>query len=400
MNKFSRWPFYTSGAVAEVVRRITTSADTISAIHPDPAVTALEQAFADRIVPGARVLYCNSGTSALHAAYLALGLDAGAEIIVPTMTFRATVTPLLLANLCPVLVDCDAYGQLDPGAVNAAITTRTQAVVVTHLWGHPAQLDALRNIVDQHSLAFVEDCSHAHGTVHASAGPVGAHSDVAVWSLGGYKPVTGGLGGMLATRDSTLYQRALLIGQPKYRMLAEITIPSLRPIASTGLGAHHRGAPLHAVLAADTLSRLDEGIIHRRRHHDALEGLLAQCLPDLTPLPPHAMWAAGAWYRRPYQWIHPNINCNDIVSALNAEGLPVTTMMKPLHFESLFTSPQAEFGLRVQPVLTDCPTADRFFRFGVEWDSRAFYALNKGLHGDIRRRVHGLGLEKGGSGQR
>jgi len=106
----------------------------------------------------------NSGTSALHVALLAAGVGPGDEVITVPFTFVATVASVLYTGARPVLVDIEPdYFTIDPGAVEAAITPRTRAVVPVHLFGQPADMDPILEIARRHRLAVVEDAAQAHG---------------------------------------------------------------------------------------------------------------------------------------------------------------------------------------------------------------------------------------------
>src|SRR5437868_12792314 len=213
------WPFWSADVRRRVLERI--AAGDLAATDVDRYITRLEKLVRQRLAPGCHVLACGSGTAALASAYAALGLAPGAEVLVPTLTFRATVTPLLALGLRPVLCEADAAtGGIDLEDAGLRVTGRTEALVVTHMWGRPVPLDAARALTDRHGLALVEDCSHAHGTRYWDQ-PVGSMADAAVWSLGTTKMATGGTCGVLATRDHALFERAVVFGQPKHRALAE-----------------------------------------------------------------------------------------------------------------------------------------------------------------------------------
>jgi dTDP-4-amino-4,6-dideoxygalactose transaminase len=144
-------------------------------------------------------LVMNSGTATLHSAYFALGIGPGSEVIVPAYTFFATATPLLQLGATPVFCDIDEHTlAADPADVERRITPRTRAIVVVHVWGNPARMDAFRQIADRHKLALVEDCSHAPGASYGGRS-VGSWGDVGCFSLQGVKAVSGGEAGVAVT---------------------------------------------------------------------------------------------------------------------------------------------------------------------------------------------------------
>ncbi|WP_322770696.1 DegT/DnrJ/EryC1/StrS family aminotransferase, partial [Frankia sp. Cr1] len=167
-------------------------------------------------------LAVNSGTSALFLAFLAAGLGPGDEVIVPTYTFLATGTPLLWLGAVPILVDAgDDTGNLDRARIEPALTARTRAIVVTHLFGHPCDMLPIAELARSRGLTLIEDCSHAHGSTERGR-RVGTWGDAAVFSVGGRKMVSGGMGGMLLTDSSPIFELACLASAPKQRSLVSV----------------------------------------------------------------------------------------------------------------------------------------------------------------------------------
>ena len=154
---------------------------------------------------------CANGTVALHLALLALGIGPGDEVVCPTLTYVAAANSVVYCGATPVLVDAEAATwNLDPAAVEAAVTPRTKAILVVHLYGHPADMDAIRRIADAHDLRVVEDAAEALGARHRGR-RVGSLSDVATFSFYGNKVITTGEGGMVVTDDATLAETVRLL---------------------------------------------------------------------------------------------------------------------------------------------------------------------------------------------
>lgn len=320
---------------------------------------------------GARhAVLTSSGTAALHSAYASLGLLDSDEVIVPAYTFHATATPLFHLRVKPVLVDCDDSGNIDPKAVENAITPATVAIVVTHLWGMPAQVHALAAIADQHGLALVEDGSHAHGAT-AAGSKVGSFGRVSAFSMNGPKPLSAGEGGFVLTDDDEIYYRVLLHGQYNKRCRTEI--PANHPLwryAVTGTGLKLRIHPLAAALALNQLDRLDERLDGRRRIADHMIETLRQ-LPGITvPDVPEA--AAPSWYALALTY-HPDeldgLPVDAVVAALQAEGcleLDQPGSTRPLNDHPLFGEASPLFPLlpedwpRYRP--GQFPDAERLYR--------------------------------------
>jgi perosamine synthetase len=212
-----------------------------------------------------RALATSSGTAALHSLYYGARIGPGDEVICCDYGFFATVTPLLQLGATPVFVDCSADGTISVPEAEAAVTSKTRAIMVTHMWGQPARMDALRELCDRKGLLLFEDCSHAHGARFAGE-VVGSLGDGAAWSLQAQKAIWAGEGGVLATSLQDLYERALLLGHFNLRALQEI--PQSSPnfaSAFTGTGLKYRPHPLGLALALPQIKTVDELIEGRQK---------------------------------------------------------------------------------------------------------------------------------------
>lgn len=163
-----------------------------------PEVAAFEKEFS-AIVNGLHSVAVNSGTSALHMAFLAAGVGPGDEVIVPSFSFAATANSVALAGATPVFVDIELdYFNAAPAAIEAAITPRTKAIMPVHLYGHPADLVAIKGIADKHGLLLFEDAAQAHAA-SVNGTPVGAWGIAGSFSFYPTKNMTSGEGGMITT---------------------------------------------------------------------------------------------------------------------------------------------------------------------------------------------------------
>jgi len=151
----------------------------------------------------------SNGTVAIHLALLALGIGVGDEVIVPTLTYIASVNSIAYTGAVPVFVDSlKESWQVDPDDVKKKITSRTKAVMAVHLYGHPCDMDALVTICKENNLFLIEDCAEAIGTTYKGK-HVGTFGDISTFSFFGNKTITTGEGGMVVTNDETLYDRAV-----------------------------------------------------------------------------------------------------------------------------------------------------------------------------------------------
>jgi dTDP-4-amino-4,6-dideoxygalactose transaminase len=175
-----------------------------------PEVAAFEQEFGE-LVGGRHCVAVNSGTSALHLTLLGLGFGPGDEVIVPSFSFAATANVVRLVGATPVFVDIEpgSFG-VDPEAVAAAVTPRTVAIMPVHLYGHPAAMDRIIPIAQQHGLAIVEDAAQAHaaalnGTAVGDFGAAGCFSFYPTKNMHSLE------GGMITTADAQLARTLRLL---------------------------------------------------------------------------------------------------------------------------------------------------------------------------------------------
>ncbi len=204
-----------------------------------------------------------NGTAAIHSAMFGLGVGPGDEVICPTYTWMGSITPALALMARPVFCEVDSKTLLlDVADVRRRITSRTKAIVAVHLWGNVCDMDALMALSEETGVPVIEDCSHAHGASYKGV-PCGSIGHVGAWSLQGSKSVSAGEGGMLATNDVTVFERACLLGQVN-RVPGSIGDAALEGAAlrykhlpPMGLGVKFRAHPLAIGIASVQMKKLD-----------------------------------------------------------------------------------------------------------------------------------------------
>ena len=179
-------------------------------IGSGPRVSRFEDAFRG-YTGAANAVALNSCTAALHLAFEALGVGPGDEVIAPSMTFVATANAVVHTGATPVLVDCDRRTQnIDPDAIEAALTDRTRAIVIVHFAGRPCEMERIVALARRHDLRLVEDCAHAIETT-VGARHAGTFGDVGCFSFYVTKNVVTGEGGMAVTGRKDLADRMRML---------------------------------------------------------------------------------------------------------------------------------------------------------------------------------------------
>jgi perosamine synthetase len=214
-------------------------------------------------------LTVSNGTVALHLALLTLGIGAADEVIVPTLTYIASVNSIVYTGATPVFVDslADTW-QMDPKDISCKITSKTKAIMVVHLYGHPCDMDPIMAIAKANQLFVIEDCAEAFGSRYQEK-HVGTFGDIATFSFYGNKTITTGEGGMVVTNDETLYDRAVHFrsqGLAKHRQYWHDII-----------GYNYRMTNICAAIGLAQLERID-AIIRKKRqiamwYREVLTGL-------------------------------------------------------------------------------------------------------------------------------
>jgi dTDP-4-amino-4,6-dideoxygalactose transaminase len=177
-----------------------------------PRVARFEREFAEyQSLKPSQVAAVNSCTAALHVSMVAAGLASGSEVITTPLTFCATVNAIIHAGLTPVLADVDPVTQnIDPSAIEAAITPRTRAILPVHFAGRPCEMDRIMDIAKKHDLIVIEDCAHAIETEYHGR-KAGLFGDFGCFSFYATKNVVTGEGGMIVGRDEAHIARAKVL---------------------------------------------------------------------------------------------------------------------------------------------------------------------------------------------
>ncbi len=268
----------------------------------------------------AECLGVSSGHAALHCALMGLEISTGDEVICSPYTWGASVSCVLHAGAVPVFADVDPVtGLLDPAAAEAAITSRTRAILPVHIYGQPANMTAICAVARRHGLAVIEDGSQAHGALHAGR-KVGSFGDAAGFSCMGGKLLATSEAGYLLTPSKDVYWKACLNTQHMGRMPEGGYPDELRPFVDS-LVYTYRMSQLDAVMLTEQLPKLDAEIAGRRLNVQRLREHLAGCASVSFPAYPAGDEPSYHILTMNFEPEHAGVSRTTWLQAMAAEGV-------------------------------------------------------------------------------
>lgn len=245
-------------AAVSALKRSRTDPEYFSSIFGGGPVREFEEAFAEAVGSKYALALC-SCTASIHASLLACNIGPGDEVVTTPYTWGQSIAPILYIGATPVFADIDPRtATIDPQAVKSAITERTKAILPVHLFGIPADMDALCGIAKEHGLVVIADAAQAFGAL-SKGRKIGSVGDAACFSLGPNKVVTGGEGGVLATNNREIYERAVGFTQHPMRAFRDCSDFEASP-ASMELSLNYRIHPVAAVMALADLKNAEERV--------------------------------------------------------------------------------------------------------------------------------------------
>ena len=288
-------------------------------------INQFEEKFAQYIGSPHATSVCN-GTVALHLALLAIGIQPGDEIIVPTLTYVASVNTIIQTGAVPVFVDSVASTwQIDPTDVRRKITSKTRAIMAVHLYGHPCDMQPLVELCKEYKLLLIEDCAEALGT-HYRGQHVGTFGDISTFSFFGNKTLTTGEGGMVVMRNNDIHLKAAHL---KNQGVSH-TIQYWHDI----VGYNYRMTNICAAIGLAQLENIDEILVKKRqlakRYFDGLKNLplvTHEEVGDVT----HSYWMCSillddAKHRDPLR------------EHLKSAGIETRPLFYPAHLMSMYNA--------------------------------------------------------------
>jgi dTDP-4-amino-4,6-dideoxygalactose transaminase len=268
-----------------------------------PEVAAFEREFS-AVVNSAECVAVNSGTSALHLAFLAAGIGPGDDVIVPSFSFAATANAVCLAGATPVFADVDRRTfNIDPAHVASLITPRTRAIMPVHLYGQSADMTALHQLAAKRGLLLFEDAAQAVGASWAGT-PVGSFGIAASFSFYPTKNMTSGEGGMVTTHDPTVARLVRLLRNQGME----------KRYANEVVGFNTRMTDIHAAIGRVQLRKLESWTKARQENAAFLSRHLRNVIvPHVEPEAVHV------WHQ--YTVIIPDHDRDAFAKQLSANGV-------------------------------------------------------------------------------
>jgi len=319
-----------------------------------PLIREFEQRFAAYLGISHAVAVVN-GTAGLHLALKLLGIGPGDEVIVPALTFIATVNPVVYVGARPVVVDVDpCTWNIDPGEVEKAITKHTRAIIPVHLYGNPADMGAILGLAQKYGLYVIEDATEALGSTYKGK-KAGTCGHIGVFSFNGNKIITTGGGGMLVTEDPELARRArILVNQG--RELGETEYEHAE------IGFNYRLTNLQAALGLAQLERLPEFLAARRRN----AAIYRRELRSISGID----WQEEAPGAESNWWLFSitideeeyGMGRQELMKRLHAQGIQVRPLFKPILLQPCY-KPYS---------FSPCPVAENLYAGGINLPSASF----------------------------
>lgn len=249
-----------------------------------PKIAEFEKMVADYV--GAKyAVAISNGTSALHAACFAAGIQPGDEVITTPLTFAASSNCVLYCGGTPVFADVDLKTyNIDPEDIRRKITDKTKAIIAVHLAGQPCDMDEIHKIAKEHDLLVIEDGAHALGSVYKGK-KVGTLSDMTTFSFHPVKPITTGEGGMIVTDNEELYQKMMLFRSHGITRDENLMTRNDGPwfYQQLDLGYNYRITDIQCALGCSQMKKLDRFLARRKEIVARYNEAFADCENIITP---------------------------------------------------------------------------------------------------------------------
>ena len=276
----------------------------------------------------------NSGTSALHLALLALGIQSGDCVICPSLTFAGCAFPITYCGAEPIFVDSESdTWNMDPNLLKSAIETslaegnKPKAVIVVQIYGQCAKMDPILALCDEHQIPLIEDAAESMGAFYKGK-PAGSFGDLSFLSFNGNKIITTSGGGMLLGNDQALIEKA--------RYLSQQAREPVLHYEHKAIGYNYRLSNLLAALGRSQLTDLDRRIAIRKKHFEAYTQSIGE-LPGISFMPISSEGSPNFWLScMIIDRTQSKVSRDELISICNDASIEVRPTWKPLHMQKVF----------------------------------------------------------------
>ena len=283
-----------------------------------PFVPEFEEKFA-RYIGSKGAVAIQSGTAALHMALYELGIREGDEVIVPALTFIATINPILYVGAKPVIVDVDPETwNIDPEEVKKAITENTKAIIPVHLYGNPCNMDEIMKIAKEYNLYVIEDATESLGATYKGR-QTGTLGDFGCFSFNGNKLITTGGGGMIVTDDK---KRAEHI-----KFLVNQARDNSKGYYHPEMGFNYRMTNIEAALGLAQLERIDKFLEKKRNFRKIYQKVLGEL--SYIRFQQEYDNASGSWWLTCIKIEKNDIDIDKLRLKLKEKGIPSRRIFMP-----------------------------------------------------------------------
>lgn len=294
---------------------------------------------------------CCNGTVAIHLAVEALGIGKGDEVIIPTFTMIATANGVIYSGAKPVLVDSEPETwNMDVRKIEEKITKKTKAIMVMHTYGHPVDMDPVKELAEKYNLHIIEDAAEAHGAEYKGR-KVGSLGDMGCFSFYSNKIITTGEGGMVVTDNIELAEKAKLLRNHAF---------SKPRFLHKELGFNYRMTNIQAAIGLAQMEYADK-LVQARIDNAQFYNTLLKDVEGIT-LPPKAPWAKNVY------WMYGvliedefGMSASKVMEELEKKGVETRPFFIPMHRQPVYMKKDDRF----PDVTGEYPVSDALSRKGI-----------------------------------
>lgn len=267
----------------------------------------------------------SNGTVAIHLALTALGVGEGDEVIVPTFTYVASVNPIVQVGAKPIFVDSSRFDwQISPEDIERKISDKTKCIIVTHLYGHPCDMEKIMRIAERYKLFVVEDCAEAFGS-RFKGQHVGTFGDIGTFSFFGNKTITTGEGGMVITNKKDVFEKLV--------HLKSQGVSKEKEYWHDVVGFNYRMTNIEAAIGLAQLEQADEFLQKKRQiapwYQEFLDGFPLEFLKESEDCR-SSYWMVSALAENTEKR-------NQLRAYLKSDGIETRPTFYPIHTMPMYT---------------------------------------------------------------